>query len=216
MKRLLIMKKLYFFFFLFFVNHLHAQSPDARWSVGVNPLSVVESMASIGPAISYRLSPRVAIWAEGSYIFSNLYAYDSWKNLQGYRFEFQPRWYTGTRKLFFIALEYRLKHFTYNTSGTFINKAIADTLNDYSYKGSQVLSGGAFVIGKQVNISHRLFLEITLGIGSKKRVITSKNIPAGYNLYEPERRQAFTLSYNENNVNEVYVPLGFRLMWRLH
>ena len=72
-------------------------------------------------------------------------------------------------------------------------------------------------MGQQFSLSrrHNLYLEITAGIGSKLRHIKRANIPAGYQ-YDYYRRKAFTTSYNDDNRNDPYVPIGFRLMWKLN
>jgi Protein of unknown function (DUF3575) len=207
----------FLFCILFFCNAGTAQTKFSYWSVGINPFSPGESMSSIGPTIAYRVSPKLELWAETSFIFYNLYASNSWKNLNGYRFIFQPRYYMGRRKAFFIAPEFRLKQYSYTTSFTFINSTTADTLQNYSHKASQLLIGGAFVTGKQVLLSrrHNLYLELTAGIGAKQRYIKRKNIPAGYKYYQQSGGFGLAPHYEWDNDGTPYFPVGLRLTWKL-
>ncbi len=202
---------------LFFSVAMNAQKKYPYWSVGFNPFSIGESMSSIGPCAAYRISPRVELWGEASFIFYNLYKLTQWNDLRGYRFIFQPRYYTGKGRNFFVAPEFRLKQFSYNTSLDFIDPAIPDTLKNYAHKSSQVLVGGAFVLGGQVTLSqrHNLFLEITAGVGGKQRYINRKNIPAGYKYEITMGGFGLKPHYDWDNDGTVYFPLGLRLIWKL-
>ncbi len=211
------MKIIAVIFFAFLFSTANAQTKYPYWSVGVNPMSLGESMASIGPCAAYRLSPGIELWAEVSYIYNNLYKINDWKNLHGYRFIFQPRFYSGSNKSFFITPEFRLKQYSYNGSGTFINAASFDTLNSYPHRASQILVGGAIVFGTQTSLSRRnnLFLEITAGIGGKLRSIKRKNIPSGYKYYLQTGGFGLAPHYEWHNDGTPYFPLGFRLIWRI-
>ncbi len=203
---------------LFICNAANAQTKYPYWSVGVNPLSPGESMSSIGPSVAYRISLKFELWSEASFIFYNLYEINDWKNLKGYRFILQPRYYFGPGKSFYLAPEFRLKHFSYNTSLTFINNSIPDTLRSYAHKASQVLAGGAFVMGKQFLLSkrHHLYLDVTAGLGAKQRYINRKNIPAGYKYEIQPGGFGLAPHYEYNNDGTPYFPLGFRLLWQLN
>jgi len=194
-----------------------AQKPQSYWSIGFNPLSLAESMSSIGPSVAYRLSPAIELWAEGSIIFNNLYKMEDWKNLRGYRFIFQPRFYVGRSKKIFITPEFRLKHYSYNSTGTFINSNTVDTLDNYAHKASQTLIGGAFVAGTQLNLSKRknFLLEVTAGIGAKQRNIKRKSIPSGYEYFLQTGGFGLKPHYEYDNDGTPYFPLGFRLVWKL-
>lgn len=195
----------------------NAQKSDRYWSIGVNPFSVGESMSSIGPCAAFRFSPEFELWAEGSYIFHNLYNINDWKNMSGYRFIFQPRYYVGKNRTLFITPEFRLKQFSYTTALSFVNKTTNDTLYNYTHRASQVLAGGAFVIGGQFVLSEQknIFLEVTAGIGGKLRFINRKNIPEGYEYKVQPGGFGLAPHYNWDNDGTPYFPLGFRLMWRL-
>ena len=203
---------------LVFASTVTAQKKYGYWSIGFNPLSMGESMSSVGPCIAYRISPRVELWGETSFIFYNLYQLANWQNLKGYRFIFQPRYYTGKSRSFFITPEFRIKQFSYNTVLDFINASIPDTLKNYAHKSSQLLIGGALVFGKQFILSphHHLFLEITAGVGGKQRYITRKNIPAGYEYKITPGGFGLKPHYEWDNDGTPYFPMGFRLIWKLN
>lgn len=194
-----------------------AQKGDRYWSIGINPFGVGESMSSLGPCTAFRFSPGFELWAEGSYIFHNLYNIHDWKNMSGYRLIFQPRYYVGKDRTLFITPEFRLKQFSYTTATPFVNKATNDTLYDYTHRASQVLIGGAFVIGSQFVLSERkkIFLEVTAGLGGKLRFINRKNIPEGYEYEVQSGGFGLAPHYNWDNDGTPYFPLGLRLMWRL-
>jgi hypothetical protein len=167
--------------------------------------------------VSYSFSPKIELWSEASYIFSNIYIFPDWRQVRGYRFIFQPRFYTGKNHLFFVAAEFRLKHFTYKTYDNFINPSNMDTLTNFHYTGSQLLSGGAVLIGGTIPIGRkdRLFLEMTFGLGSKLRKVKMENVPKGFEKLYDQRSYAFNVEYDINNANLFYMPLGIRLKWKL-
>lgn len=202
---------------LVFASTASAQKKYGYWSIGFNPLSMGESMSSAGPCMAYRISPRVELWGETSFIFYNLYQLTKWQNLKGYRFIFQPRYYTGKKRTFFVTPELRIKQFSYNTALDFINASIPDTLKNYPHKSAQFLIGGALVFGKQfvLSLRHHLFLEITAGVGAKQRYITRKNIPAGYEYKITQGGFGLQPHYEWNNDGTPYFPLGVRLIWKL-
>jgi len=211
------MKKISLLPLLLFCTYINAQSKKSYWSAGLNPLGVIEVIPAIGPCFSYRISPRFEVWSEASYLFGGPNRIYDWQHLKGYRFILQPRFYTKRGSMFFIAPEFRLKHYSYKATGSFINSTIGDTLNSFPYQGSQVLIGGAFVVGGQIVLSrrHHLYLEITGGIGSKVRHIKRAKVPADYHYYY-YRRNAFSTGYNDDGRIDPYVPLGFRLIWKLN
>lgn len=213
------MRKLTVIFFAcrMLISVCAAQETHKYWSIGINPLSPAESMSSIGPCAAYRISSRMELWGELSFIFYNLYKIGDWENLRGYRFVFQPRYYLGNSKTFFITPELRYKQYSYNSTLTFTNSTSTDTLKNYSHKSTQYLIGGALVLGKQLVLSERrkLYLEITAGIGGKQRYIKRKNIPTGYKYEVILGGFGLQPHYQWDNDGTPYFPLGFRLIWKL-
>ncbi len=212
------MTKLFLFSLLVLCLQTNAQNKDSYWSVGVNPLGLVELTQAIGPCGSYRISPSFEAWGEVSYLFAGRNRINDWKNLQGYRFIFQTRYYYNRDKTFFIAPEFRLKHYAYNTAGSFVNPVTSDTLLSYPYHASQLLLGGALVFGGQVVLSykHQLYLEMTTGLGAKHRRIKRTKFPGGYQYFYLRTRRAFDLSYDDDDTGAPYLPIGFRLIWKLN
>ena len=191
-------------------------NPESRWSIGTNPLGFLEPEAAIGLSGAYRLSPHFELWTEPSILSTGFNSVAHWHSLSGYRLIVQPRYYPNKRSPSFFALEWRLKHYHYTNTATFINDAAGDTLINYRHKVSQALSGGALVFGSQATLSrkHNMYLEFTIGIGAKVRVVKRLNIPAGYQYNYPRRHYAFTIDYEQEG-GAIYVPLGFRLIWKL-
>lgn len=111
------------------------------WSIGINPFGIIEPESNAGPCFSYRLSAVMELWSETSLIFDSYNTPSGWHHLSGYRFIFQPRFYITPAKDFFVAAGFRLKHYRYNTTGNFINKAAGDTLPGYRHTVSQSLPG---------------------------------------------------------------------------
>ena len=212
------MRKLFLLFLtLIFYFYSNGQTAKPYWSVGINALGLLEPMPLIGPSVSYRFSPKIELWSEASYIFSNIYIFPDWRQVRGYRFILQPRFYPGRNHLFFVAAEFRLKHFTYKTYDDFINPSTTDTLTSFHYIGSQVLPGGAVLIGGTIphGRKDRLFLEMTFGLGSKLRRVKMENVPKGFEKLYDQRSYAFKVEYDVNNANLFYMPLGIRLKWKL-
>ncbi|MBI3138984.1 MAG: hypothetical protein HYZ15_10395 [Sphingobacteriales bacterium] len=234
------MKKIILIAFILAMHRSEAQQKSPYWTAGFNPLGPVESLSSLGPCVGYRISPAFGFWTEGTYIFHNLYKIAGWEKVRGYRFLFQPRFYSGgkshsgrrkkvARSLFqprfysggeqriFLTPELRIKNFSYQAVLPFINKATGDTLQQYRHRASQFQLGGALVLGVQTRLPGRrnFFLELTAGIGGKLRYIKRKNIPAGYAVELQQRGFGLAPHYEWDNDSTPYVPLGLRLTWEL-
>ena len=192
-----------------------AQKKSTYWSMGTNPLSIAESGLTIGVCGSYTLSKRYEVWAELSAIVKNNYFPSDWKRLSGYRFILQPRYTILDAGSTFIAPELRIKGYSFNNTQNLINEQTNDTLSNYKFKESQFLIGSALIVGTDVMLSkkHRIFLEITGGIGGKYRTIKMKDIPAGYVADFERRPDGLAPNYEGGNAGTVYFPVGFRLMW---
>lgn len=201
---------------LIYFSNGYSQQADHYWSIGINPLSFAESQLSIGPCIGYRLNKRIEFWTEASYIFSNSYMPKEWKKMQGFRFVLQPRYFINYDKTFFITPEFRFKSYSFNNRLTFINSSIHDTLNNFPFRETQTLIGGALVFGRKYNISrkHNVIMEFTFGLGSKTRNIKRKNVPAGYeyntSIYQ---RDGLYVSYEIDKQAVIYIPLCTRFIW---
>lgn len=194
-----------------------AQTFKPVWSVGVNPFSVGESLSSLGPSVALRVSPGIELWSEGSFIFHNLYDIAGWDHVKGYRFIFQPRLFMGTTRRFFLAPELRIKSFSYGISLPFINESAQDTLDGYYHRANQFQIGGALVMGIRTVLSekHRLFMDMTAGIGGRQRFIRRKGIPAGYSFTPTTGGWGLAPHYEWHMDGILYLPIGLRLTWLL-
>lgn len=204
------------FLFIIYLTGI-CQDKKSGWSVGFNPLSLAESQIALGPAFAYRLNDRFELWTEASFILANSYMPRQWKNMTGLRFIFQPRFFTGASKSFFITPEFRLKTYSFDNALDFINASIVDTLHAFPFRERQFLAGGALVIGKQYSLSkkHGLYLEATAGLGAKHRFIERKKVPSGYQFVDRKGGFGLKPAYEDDNTGTVLFPLGLRLMWRI-
>lgn len=206
--------------FCLFLNGLFsgsAQEHKPDWLIGVNPFSLFEPLSNIGPCAEVRVSPSVGFWAEASYIFRNQYQLNDWEKVRGNRFIFQPRFYIGKRKFFFVAPEFRLKRFNYTIGLDFVNAQTQDTLKNYIHRATQAQTGGGLVIGFRSWLSrkHNLTMEFTSGLGAKNRQITRKNIPSGYQFEHGWDGFGLAPHYEWDNDVALYIPCSIRLVWKL-
>ena len=143
----------------------------------------------------------------------------SWENVEGYRYIIQPRFFPYKNSSFFIAGEFRNKKISFTNTKTFINNNTLDTLRNYRYPQELNYFGGAFIIGQKYFLNRRksFFLEVTAGIGGRKRNPKLKNIPSGYEIQQrlPSKGFSFRTDYEKSGSSYVF-PLGFRLLWRLN
>ena len=198
------------------ISFSQKKSPSLR--IGINPLSLAESQLSIGPCISYRVSDRFQLWTEASYIFANSYMPAEWKKMKGFRFIFQPRYFTGHQRSFFIAPEFRIKAFQFNNRLNVINQFTQDTLYKYHLRERQQLIGGALVFGKIFTLSKKkgIQLEVTMGFGEKRRLIKYFQLPEGYAVQDMRGSDiAISPGYESHNDHVVYFPMAGRILWEI-
>lgn len=212
-KKLLILS-----FLLASILPVSSQVSQPGWSLGVNPFSLFEPLANIGPCAELRVSPAVGFWAEASYIFRKQYQLNEWQRVRGVRFQFQPRFYLGKRRVFFIAPEFRLKRFNYSVALDFVNEQTQDTLMNFFHRATQVQTGGGLVMGIRGWLSrrHLLMVELTGGMGAKNRQITRDNIPAGYRYEYTWGGFGLKPHYELDNDVAVFFPCSIRLVWKLN
>jgi len=197
-------------------HQLNAQSPSPGWQVGVNPFSIFEPLSNFGPCAEIRVSPTVCFWAEASYIFRNQYDLKDWQRVKGFRFIFQPRFYIGRGRSFFLAPEFRLKRFNYSIALSFENMQTGDTLNNYFHRATQAQTGGGLVLGisRWLSRKNNLTFEMTGGLGAKSRQITRHNIPAGYRFEHGTGGFGLAPHYEWDNDLAIYFPVAIRLVWK--
>lgn len=210
--------KLFLLLLILSFSKLTAQSSAASWSAGVNPFGLFEPLSNIGPCAELRVSPAVGFWAEATYIFRGQYQLNDWQRVRGARFLFQPRFYLGKRRVFFIAPEFRLKRFNYSVGLDFVNAQTQDTLKNYAHRATQVQTGGGLVMGVRGWLSrrHQLMVELTGGLGAKNRQINRQGIPAGYEYEYTWGGFGLKPHYELDNDVAIFIPCSIRLIWKLN
>jgi len=212
------MKRLLILFCLLTCSFRGVTQPNRPdWNIGVNPFSIFEPLSNIGPCAEIRVSPTVGCWSELSYIFRNQYQLNDWQRVRGYRFIFQPRFYLGRGRYFFVAPEFRLKRFNYSITLDFENKQTGDTLNNYFHRATQTQTGGGLVLGMRSWLSRKnnLTMELTGGLGAKNRQISRHHIPAGYSYEIVTGGFGLAPHYEWDNDLAIYFPVSIRLVWKL-
>ena len=214
-------KILLFTFFITFCSQISAQKKTHNWTVGLSPLTLAEPASSLGLNFSYSVNEKITIWSELTGIFRNAYLLPStWKNIKGYRFLLQPRYFFGTENNRFIALEFRLKKYSFNETQKLYfvkNSNFSDTISFTNFKETQTLVGGAIILGKvfAINKKNNFFFEITSGLGIKDRNPKLYiSIPANYSqsvIYpkEPNFRPEY-----ESHGTSFYLPITLRFFWK--
>jgi Protein of unknown function (DUF3575) len=214
-------KNIIYLLFLITSNCFSQTNKKNQFSIGTNPLSLVEPHTGIGFCISDKFNEKIGVWGEFTYFFNNPYILNEWKNFKGYRLIIQPRYYINSSKNIFIAPELRIKGFSFDSKLNYLNKTTNDTLRNFITPESQKIIGGAIIVGKDINLGKYFFLELTAGFGARQRIISRKNLPIGYEYLEIEKvtkgPSFINLNHFEKNKGQsFYVPIGIRFMWKIN
>ncbi|MFZ4059520.1 MAG: hypothetical protein ACOYKE_15355 [Ferruginibacter sp.] len=197
------------------VDHTQAAlflSHQSHFTIGINPLVGVEPHLPIGASLGIRFSPRVELWQSFDYLTKGFYATSYNKGTKGFRYILQPRWYTGYRKMFFIAGEFRYRQYSIIQESGITNGI--DTVA-IQHRSTQIVPGGAIVFGKKFILNRKAnwLIEVFAGIGAKQRIIHRKNIPAGYTVVN-YRPLSFALAPNfDDEIGMPYFPIGMRIAY---
>ncbi len=187
-----------------------AYSPEG-WRAGINLLSLGEPQTAFSLTAEYRFRNNISVWTELSYIFNDAYISNNWSSLRGFRCIIQPRYFCTPSRQFFIAPELRVKNFNYNTTANFINTANPDTLNNFPTRVRHHTIGGAIVVGRQFQIHEHFMMELSGGIGIRKRKVMYKE-PKDYFVEIPETRFGLSPKYPQS-LSLPYFPVGVRFVW---
>ncbi len=152
-----------------------------------NPLGIAELQSTFGAGIHLPFNNRITFFTEIAAVFKN----PVYKNPDDIKFGLrnitQFRYYSKTRKrsTSFIALEARIKYYSFNNVRTFINEVIKDTLKQVSHTAVALSVGGGIVFGSRFPLSknQKWQMELTAGIGVKNKSVFFRNIN---NNYSPE------------------------------
>ena len=193
------------------------KADSARWTLSLNPFSVLELQAGAGLGIGYQISQHWQVWSETSELFQ-LYPGQHQSCLGGIREIMALKYYFGYRQTFFVAGEFRYKDVHYHDVADFNGYANFPSVNHYTYSLENVIFGGAGWFGARINISdnHRWRLEPSLGFGLKGRTVVWHGVPAGYQ-YKGEDWQHEILSDPSRTPARLtpYVPASLRLVYAL-
>lgn len=187
-----------------------------------NPSALLEPLQSaVGLGIGYRVSQRVELWTEGSYLYSgNFTNTERFKNTHGFKGIINGKYFIKTRRPFFIGIELRLKDYSYDDKSDFENKLIADTIRNYPFQLHNQLFGAGTFIGKKFTLSRngKFEMEGLVGIGIKYRKLDFRNVPAGFTKIDYEFRnhfQIFPENYFYTEQWLPYIPAAIRFIYHL-
>jgi hypothetical protein len=187
--------------------------PIARWTLSFNPLGLAEAPCAIGFGVGYRLSNKVEIWSETSFLTNGTFKTQG--PLTGIRQILEGRYFTDDHRNIFIGAELRFKSYQVRDTDAFVNPATHDTLNAFSNFSRHYFFGAAFQVGWRASLTAngRFQLELTAGLGVRKYVDVRQGIPSGYefrNFNEPIDIKVNNIEYQ---VPTTYFPGSVRLLY---
>lgn len=202
-------------------NKLYLQPLTQRGLyVSFNPLSIIEvQQGAVGLGIGYRISERVEIFTEASYLYTGFVTSgDNFKNLQGFRAVINGKYFFKTRRPFFIGVEFRFKKYKYDDEADFENVQTADTLFKKPFQLQNSLSGAAVFIGKKFRLSKNGKFEIEglAGVGLKYRSLQFQALPVGYSKIDYQLQRHFQLypsNYFYTQQWLPYLPAAIRFIY---
>ena len=194
---------------------------------------LAEPHLAIGPSAGYRFSERSEVFLETAYVTSTpFYEWNYAQRIRGfrgilqYRYHFLQQWrplfHTGSGRRMrrsrnepFVAVEGRIKPFSFSVDREIVNAVTNDTLSAYNLEGRATVSGAALVFGNSLQLSRneRWKLECTLGLGAKQRRVQFKNMQAGYARPAFNKRVAFQVPAEDEPISTAYIPFTLRLRY---
>jgi hypothetical protein len=117
----------------------------------------------------------------------------------------------------FIAVEFRIKPFSFSAKNTFVKSNPADTLRDFVYEANALSIGGAIVFGSTYNISAngRWKIELTAGIGAKQKFVHYRNLEEGYEHLNIKKID-IGAPQPDDAVGTPYFPFCMRIKYVIH
>jgi hypothetical protein len=184
-----------------------------------NPLGIAELLSTVGAGIHKPLNNQIAFFTEIATVFKNPFYKNPDDIKLGFRNITQFRYYSKTRKrsTSFIALEARVKYYSFNNVRTFINETIGDTLKYLNHTAAALSVGGGIVFGTafQISKNEKWQMELTGGIGVKNKTVFFRNVN---NNYKPE----YALGGSGMRIPAIdeaggmpYLPLAMRIRYRI-
>lgn len=197
-----------------------AQLPKGSYAIGVNPFGFGEPSIAIGVSGYHQFSNKISIMAEPSFLIGNIHSFpNTWKQIKGFRIVVQPKVSVSFDNKFYMGLDGRFKTYSFKSTGSFIKNDLSDTITVNNFFQRQTLFGGALMFGLYVNLNKKstVFLDMSMGIGVKHRLIKRVSNIAGYDKFYLQRQSDVALypQYEYNNAGTVYAPGGIRLIFLL-
>lgn len=208
---------------VFFTMQLSAQRKEfspGKIGIFMNTLSLLEpQQAAIGAGIDYSIPNRWRMSLELNYLFDGFWQGGDDHNSKGVRGIVTGKRFSKSG-IFFYGLDLRIKYFSFEDKGSFVNVASNDTLFNFKHAVSNTLFGAAALVGVRLPISKnkKWALELNTGIGNKYRLVKRKSIPAGYDYYRPdfvEKHYNFTSGQDVSSSENVYFPSALRILFSL-
>jgi hypothetical protein len=172
----------------------------------VNPFSMAEPQFAFGVGFGNRVTKRSGYFTEVSYVAKTPFYGAKLVSLNGYRLIAQYRYYLlreDRRSYFlhkrkqrmkgFIGVELRLKQYNFSDTTSYSFNISRPGLNStpvygYLYKANAFKMAGAIIVGEEIEISDRLKIDFTMGIGLGHKQVKFNNIPDGYETIINERK----------------------------
>jgi len=196
----------------FFYVSLQAQSPS-RWILSFNPFGLIEPPAAIGLGVGYRLSQRVELWSETSYLTNGSYQTEG--PLAGFRQLLQAKYFINKDGSFFVAAEVRYKNYQYRDKEDFYNPATHDSLRNFSNFSRHYFFGAGLQVGGREPLTRdgRLQVELTAGLGIRKDYVERQEVPQGYVYKNFNASKDINVVENARDLGPMYFPGSIRLIY---
>ena len=140
---------------------------------------------AVGAGVGYRVNANIELWSETSWLWKHGgLAEPRGGTIDGLRQILQVKRFLGKGGNFFIAGEVRYKYFTYRRYDAFVDTASQTMVNKVLATSIHNVFGGALQLGWRGPLTRngKLLLEITAGLGIKKKWISWPGIPKGYEV----------------------------------
>jgi hypothetical protein len=185
--------------------------------MSLNPLAIAEPRASaIGLGAAYRFKDRWELHNEFSILKESIYKDDDSK-MKGFRNVFTVKYTIGNNS--FIAVENRVKDYTFVSINNFYNATTKDTLLNFEHRAQHRILGFAFLYGQKLKLSanNKLQMELCIGFGGRQRTINRMGVSNGYvynRIFYPSDGPTF-IEYFETDNFIVYLPGALKIFYKL-
>jgi hypothetical protein len=162
-----------------------------------NPFGFVEPHMAIGLGFEKKSNKRSGYFAELSYLTKGIFPIRDASKIYGYRFLGHYRYHFSSFNIkgsteSFAALEFRLKQYRFPISnGVFKDVSTNNVLISKGYDAQITTYGITFILGGVYDLSDKIKLESTFGIGVKKRVLSFPDVPKNFKFSYYERTEGF-------------------------